>query len=155
MKRYMWLPVLAIEMFAISCHCLWDDHVWTSRGTWFESLTLKMKIKNIDDLDENCQANLIYQYVLLDPAVCSWRQFRADVCTDGLRDTQIPQHIILFKLLWNLFLNDLQCFQRYESFVGHLQLKPQEIQITPHTYSWLKSGNSTSRSSSNDTSINT
>ena len=36
-----------------NCHRLRDNHVWTSQCTRFDSLTLKMKVKDVGDLDEN------------------------------------------------------------------------------------------------------
>ena len=35
------------------CHRLRDNHIWTSKCTRFESLTLKMKVKVVDNFDEN------------------------------------------------------------------------------------------------------
>ena len=37
---------------------LLSNHVWTSQWTRFECLTLKMKVRDVDDLDENCEATL-------------------------------------------------------------------------------------------------
>ena len=36
-----------------TCHRLRHNHVWTSQCTPFEPLTFKIKVKNVDDLDEN------------------------------------------------------------------------------------------------------
>ena len=35
-----------------------DNHVWTSQYTRLQSLILKMKVKVVDDLTENCLANV-------------------------------------------------------------------------------------------------
>ena len=73
--------VLAIAMFALYHH-LWDNHIYIFQSTLFRYLTLKMKVKDIDYLDENWQANLryhlAYQYVCqnwrfwVQPFVCSF-----------------------------------------------------------------------------------
>ena len=39
------------------CHRFRDNHVWTSQCAPFESLTFKMKVKDVDNLDENCQTD--------------------------------------------------------------------------------------------------
>ena len=52
-------------------HRLRDNHVWTSQYTRFKSLTLKMKVNDVDDLDENWQTNVSYQV----PCVCRHLHF--------------------------------------------------------------------------------
>ena len=71
--------VLVIAVFVLSFNRLWDNHVCISQCTLFEfSLTLKMKVKDVDDSDENLQTNVACQraYVcknlyFLGPEVCS------------------------------------------------------------------------------------
>ena len=57
--------LLAISIFDQSVTVLRDNHVYTSECTRFEYLTLKMKIMNVDDLDNNRRTNLLYQRAYL------------------------------------------------------------------------------------------
>ena len=44
------------------CCSLQNNHIWTSQWTRFKYLTFKMKVKYVDDSDENLQANVPCQY---------------------------------------------------------------------------------------------
>ena len=66
------------------CHHLWGNHEQTSQCTRFEFLTLKMKVKDMDDLDENLTGELMLSTCICMPksalrgsAVCSWWYFVA------------------------------------------------------------------------------
>ena len=48
--------VVNINVYQICPH-LQDNHVWTSQCTRCEYLTLKMKVKNVDDLNDNLFVN--------------------------------------------------------------------------------------------------
>ena len=43
------------------CYRLRDNHLLTPQCTRFESLTLKMKVKDADGVDENRQTNVVCQ----------------------------------------------------------------------------------------------
>ena len=62
------------------CKRFWGNHVWNSQCTWFKSLILKIKVKDVDDLDANLAAEytlsmskciLVHKFAFLDPATCS------------------------------------------------------------------------------------
>ena len=66
----MRLSVLAVTMFTISVYFLRNNHVWTSQYTRFEYLTLKMKVNDIYDLDENWRAKASCQRAY------TWKKWR-------------------------------------------------------------------------------
>ena len=87
------------------CEYLRDYHVWTFYCTRFESLTLKIEVKNIENLDDNWQTNLNCQLecgpnvALLGSAVCSRWHFVANLRTDVLthgRTNKVSRSIIPF-----------------------------------------------------------
>ena len=60
-RPYVTSYVLAIAIVCHMRHCLRDNYVCTSECSIFEIFTLKMKVKDVDDLNENWQANIACQ----------------------------------------------------------------------------------------------
>ena len=57
-KDHVRLLVLAIVNFYPICHRLQDINIWSSQWMIVEYLTLKMKVKYVDDLVEDWQADV-------------------------------------------------------------------------------------------------
>ena len=92
-----------------NCHRLRDNHVWKSYCTRLKSLTLKMKVKNVGDFDENWQANLSWQREYVCRNGCfyrsnhlfavhnrTFREERTDERTNGLSCGAIPYRLANF-----------------------------------------------------------
>ena len=65
--------LLAIVMSVLFVCRLRDNRAWTSECTRIESLTLKLKVRNVDDSDENRPANVTCQREYVEYVCKNWR----------------------------------------------------------------------------------
>ena len=75
-QRICDFPFVGNSKVCLICHRLQDNHVWSSHCTWFQILTLKMKVMGVGDFNEIWHRNLLCQRA----HVCMCARTRVHVC---------------------------------------------------------------------------
>ena len=63
-KGQLQLSVLVIAMLVPLCNRLWDNQIWESQCTRFQSLVLQIKVKHVEDLNENWRRTYLVTVIL-------------------------------------------------------------------------------------------